>query len=477
MKKTKIVCTIGPASNSSDTIIDMINSGMNVARLNFSHGTHEKHKETIDLIKSIRKTERKPVAIMLDTKGPEIRIKKIKDGQVTLEDDQEFTLTNKEILGNEKIVSITYEHLFEEVNKGNTILLDDGKIMLEVTDVKNDDIICNIKVGGILKDHKGVNVPNLKLNMQYMSKEDEKDIIFGIENDVDFIAASFARRSSDMEALRQYLDENGGKNIKIIAKIENMEGVDNYEELLKISDGIMVARGDMGVEIEYEKLPGIQKRLIKSANAVGKICITATQMLESMITNHMPTRAEITDVANAVYDGTSAVMLSGESAMGEYPVEAVKAMNNITIQAENDKESMVQSFTRRQTVDKMILDEDITNSVGNAACMLAKDISANAIIAITKSGYTASMMAKFRPNVKIIAVTPYEKVYHQLSLVWGAIPVITKTKEELGELLNECINACVNEKLLTPGDRIVLSAGLPLNVSGTTNMIRVKTVE
>ncbi len=477
MKKTKIICTIGPASDNRETITQMLNGGMNVARLNFSHGTYENHKKTIELVKSIRLTEKKPLAIMLDTKGPEIRVEKVMNGKITLNEGQNFTLTNKQMVGTENCVSITYDLLHEEVTNGDTIMLDDGKMVLEVVGISNSDILCVVKVGGELKDHKGVNVPNIKLNMTYMSEIDKKDVLFGIENDVDYIAASFARRKSDMVSLRDFLNANGGKHIKIIAKIENMEGVDNFDDILQLSDGIMVARGDMGVEIEYEKLPGIQKKLIKKANEVGKICITATQMLESMITNHIPTRAEITDVANAVYDGTSAVMLSGESAMGEYPVEAVKAMNNIAIQAENDKDSMTPLYRRRTSPRENVLDEDITNSVGNAACTLANDIAATAIIAITKSGYTASMMAKFRPNMTIIAVTPYVKVYHQLALVWGAIPVITKTKEELGELLNESINACVNENLLKIGDRIVLSAGLPLNVSGTTNMIRVKTVE
>ncbi len=476
MKKTKIVCTVGPTSCKRDVLAGMFKNGMNVARLNFSHGRHEDHAQSIELIKGIRKSENAPLAIMLDTKGPEIRIKTLRGGSVLLEKGQIFTLTGDDTLGDNHRVALTYRGLYKEVQENDTIALDDGRIILRVCEIVRSNIVCNVEVGGELKDQKGVNVPHVKLDMEYISEQDKKDILFGILNDIDYIAASFARRRNDMEVLRAFLDENGGSKIKIIAKIENMEGVENFEEILELVDGVMIARGDMGVEIEYEKLPGIQKQLIKRANHSGKICITATQMLESMIINMAPTRAEITDVANAVYDGTSAIMLSGETAMGKHPVEAVKAMSTIAVQAERDRIKLSNMFIPSKTdIGYGQAQNNITDAVGHAACSLAYDIAAKAIIAITKSGYTANMMSKFRPPVKIIAATPYEKVFHQLSLVWGAYPVIMNSKDNLEDLLETSMQTCLDSHLINQGDQVVLSAGLPINVSGTTNMIRVET--
>ena len=469
MKRTKIVCTIGPASNSPKVLRQMLNGGLNVARLNFSHGSHEDHGKTIDLFRKIRDELDIAAAVLLDTKGPEIRLKNFRDGAVELVEGQTFTLTNKEIDGDKNMVAITYSDLYKELNVDDKVMLDDGKLVLKVKKIQGENIICDVVIGGKVSNHKGVNVPHAKLNMPYISEVDRGDILFGIEKDVDYVAASFVRRKSDVEALRKLLDENGGEYIKIISKIENGEGVENFEDILEASDGIMVARGDMGVEIDFELLPGIQKKLIKRCKESGKICITATQMLESMIKNASPTRAEITDVANAVYDGTAAVMLSGETAMGEYPVEAVKAMSKIAGQAEDDMDALLNEKDTWHEMDK----NDVTNAVGRAACNMSKDIAAKAILAITKSGYTATRMAKFRPDCKIIGATPFAKVYHQLALEWGVIPIIAAKESNLEELMQASIDISISKKLLQSGDKIVVSAGLPLNVSGTTNMIRV----
>lgn len=472
MKKTKIVCTLGPASSDQFVIENMLKSGMNVARLNFSHGTHEGHKKTIDNFRKVRDGLGVPAAVLLDTKGPEIRTRNFAEGQVYVVEGQTFTFTTTDVLGDDKRVSITYKNLPGELKQGDKVLVDDGKILMEVVNLTENDIQCKVITGGKISNRKGINVPDVKLKMEYISEQDKKDIIFGIENDVDYIAASFVRRGEDVEHLRNLLNANGGESIKIISKIENMEGIENFEEILQHSDGIMVARGDMGVEVAYEKLPGLQKRFIKRCQQSGKIAITATQMLESMINSPTPTRAEITDVANAVYDGTMAVMLSGETAMGKYPVEAVKAMARIAIQAEEDDPKL----RSREEIWHEMDAEDTTNAVGHAACTLAKDIKAGALMAITKTGYTAIRMSKFRPNINIIGATPYYKTYHQLSLIWGVTPIIAKYKKDLEHLFNHCIKIAENEGLLKKDDKVVMSAGLPLDVVGNTNIIRVETV-
>lgn len=472
MRRTKIVCTLGPASSKEETIARMLQAGMNVARLNFSHGDHEEHSRTIDHFRRVRDSLNYPAAVMLDTRGPEIRTVDFEGGKAELSAGNEFILTTREITGNSSIAGITYKMLPSELKKGDAVLIDDGKIRLTVLDTTETDIRCRVINGGIVRNHKGINVPSVSLGLDFLSEQDKSDLMFGIEKDVDYVAASFVRKAEDVNKMRTFLKENGGGKIKIISKIENLEGIENFEEILDASDGIMVARGDMGVEVDFELLPGIQKKFIKRCQQSGKIVITATQMLESMIGNPLPTRAEITDVANAVFDGTSAVMLSGESAMGQYPVEAVSAMARIATQAEKDDPRFIPGNTIWHEMDA----GDTTNAVGHAACTLAKDIKAAAIIAITKTGYTSSRMSKFRPATRIIAATPERKTFHQSALQWGVSPVMVENSKELEQLVSRCIEEAKKENLVAEGDKVVLSAGLPLDIPGNTNMIRIETV-
>ena len=473
MRKTKIVCTLGPASSDEKTMEQMLKSGMNVARVNFSHGTHETQQEVIIKFRKVRDKLGYSAAIILDTKGPEIRLKNFENGMTILDDEQEFTLSSGNELGTKEMAAVTYKNLAKELKPGIKILIDDGKVSLKVLEIDGDKIKCKVIHGGKISNHKGVNIPNANLQMEYLSKQDKSDILFGIENGIDFVAASFVRKKEDIQAIRKFLDGNGGEKIKLISKIENTEGVSNFEDILKFSDGIMVARGDMGVEVPYEKLPGIQKKFILRCKQSGKIVITATQMLESMISSPMPTRAEITDVANAVFDGTTAVMLSGESAAGEFPIEAVMTMAKIAEQAEEDDPKLHSRDEIWHEMDAL----DTTNAVGHAACLLANDIKANAIIAITKTGYTAMKMSKFRPNINIIAYTPYEKTFHQLSLAWGVVPQMGFYKNNLEELFKNSIKIATKDGLLKKGDKVVISAGMPLDVSGNTNLIKVEIVD
>ncbi len=470
MRKTKIVCTIGPASKERETLKKMLQAGMNVARVNFSHGTHKDHKETIETFRSVRDELGVPAAVLLDTRGPEIRIKDFKNGQEVLEHGQRFIITTREIMGTKEIVSVTYKDFPKEVNVGNLVLINDGKIVIKVEETTDTDVKGLVIHGGKISNHKGINLPNVNLNMKYMSEQDREDILFGIAHDVDYIADSFVRSAKDVMTIRTLLDENGGQEIGVIAKIESTQGIENFEEILQIADGIMVARGDMGVEVAYEKLPGIQKRFIKRCVQSGKIVITATQMLESMITSPMPTRAEITDVANAVFDGTSAVMLSGETAAGKYPVEAVSTMAKIAKQAEED-------MPRKEMIWHEMDVMDVTNAVGHAACTLAKDIQAGAIMAITKTGYTARRMSKFHPDIMVIGATPYEKTYHQLSLIWGVCPIIANYRFDIEDLFSHCARKAIRAGLIKTGDKVVISAGLPVDVPGNTNIIRVVEAE
>ena len=472
MKKTKIICTLGPSSTKPEILEKLLKAGMNVARFNFSHGTHESHKKDMDLFKSVRDKLKIPAAILLDTKGPEIRLKNFKDGKVTLKEGDNFTLTTEDVLGDETKGAISYADLPRQLKVGNKILVDDGKIALEVESVLNNEIHCIVKNGGVISNHKSINVPYVSLDMEYLSEADKADIIFGINEDVDFIAASFVRRKEDVIELRKFLEYNGGMGIKIISKIENIEGVDNFDEILEHSDGIMVARGDMGVEVEYERLPGLQKRFIKRCYQSGKMVITATQMLESMIHSPNPTRAEITDVANAIFDGTSAIMLSGESAVGEYPVEAVEVMSKIAERAESDLLEMKLASGIHYEVDA----RDTTNAVCDACCKAAMDLNAKAIIAVTKSGSTARRMSKFRPNIAIIAATPEIKTYHQLALSWGVYPVLARYQNTAEDLFKHAIACAKQIDMVAKGDRVVITAGVPLNVAGTTNLLRVETV-
>lgn len=471
MNKTKIICTLGPASNSEEVIGQLLDNGMNVARVNFSHGTHESHGKTIDLFRKVRDSKGMSAAVMLDTKGPEIRLGTFENGSVEIKRDDSFTFTSKDVAGNEEIVSVTFKDLPRQMEKGDYILVDDGMMKFQVLESKGDELLCKALTSGKMSDHKGVNIPDKSLDMEYLSETDKRDLLFGIEKDVDYVAASFMRREEDALDLRQFLDKNGGEKIQIIAKIENLEGIHKFEEILKIVDGIMVARGDMGVEVDYEKLPGIQKNIIRRCKEVGKIVITATQMLESMIENPIPTRAEITDVANAVFQGTSAVMLSGESAAGKYPVEAVKAMSRIIKQSEIDFEK----YGDTDGIPEKSRD-DITNAVGHGAGTIAKDIKAKALIAITKTGYTASKMSKYRPSVPIIGETPWVKSYHQMALCWGVHPLIIENTKDLEQLFAESVKAAEKAGFVTKGDHVVITAGVPVGVAGSTNIIRVETV-
>ncbi len=472
MKKTKIICTLGPASTNEKIMKEMLLSGMNVARFNFSHGDHEEHKKRMDMFKKVRKELNMPAAILLDTKGPEIRTRDFENGFVVLEEGNPFTLTTKEIIGNETIVSITYDNLPNEVKKGCKILIDDGKVELVVNRVDSENIYCDITMGGKISNKRGVNIPSVNLQMPYLSENDKNDLLFGINQDVDYVAASFIRRKDDLVSLRNFLDYNGGDKIKIISKIECQEGIDNFDDILKLSDGIMVARGDMGVEVDYEKLPGIQKRFIAKCYQAGKTVITATQMLESMINNPTPTRAEISDVANAVFDGTSAIMLSGETANGKYPVLALKTMARIAVRAEMDAFDL----NKYKQLQQEIIIGDVTSAISDATCTTAKDINAKAIIAVTNSGRTARAVSRFRPEVPIVAATPCVKSYHQLALNWGVVPVVSRNQVNNDDLLKHAAFCAKQTGLVENGDVVVITAGLPLGVTGSTNLLKVHIV-
>ena len=471
MLKTKIVCTLGPATDTEEMITKMIKAGMNVARLNFSHGTHEEHKAKIDAVKAARDKLGVPVAIMLDTKGPEIRLGTFRGGSATLETGSEFTLTARDVEGDEKGARITFAGLPVQVSEGTRILLDDGNIELTVKSAGDDEIVTTVTSGGVIKSGKGVNVPNVHLDMPHLSDRDRDDLLFGRENDIDFVAASFVRSAEDVTNMRKFIDYNGGHAIRIISKIENSEGVRNFSEILARSDGIMVARGDMGVEIPFERLPGLQKRFIKECYRSGKMVITATQMLESMISHPTPTRAEITDVANAVFDGTSAVMLSGETAVGEYPLRAIEVMAKVAEQAERD------AFSMKSAAGSYVMDsEDITNAVCDAACTTARDLKADAIVALTMTGRSARRMSKFRPSTPIVAATPNVKTFHQLALSWGVYPVLARNQDDFDRLFRHAIDCAKQIDLVSDGDRVVIVGGIPLDTPGNTNIIKVETV-
>lgn len=468
MRKTKIVCTLGPASENERMIEKLFKAGMNVARVNFSHGTHSAHKKTIEMFRRVRDKLGIPAAILLDTKGPEIRTCLVEGGAVELIEGSNFKFVCEEVVGNSDFVSITYPGLNKLVSHGDIIKVDDGSIILKVNDVNEQEINCTVIVGGILKDRKSINVPGVHLDMPYLSEKDKEDILFGIENDVDYIAASFVRTPQDIIDIRNFINYHGGHRIKIIAKIENSEGIDNFDAILAESNGIMVARGDMGVEVAYEKLPGLQKRFIKTCYGAGKIVITATQMLESMIHSYNPTRAEITDVANAVFDGTSAVMLSGETAIGEHPDRVVEVMSSIISQAEADAISM-NVFKEKQ----FIKETDIANAVCDAACTTARDLNAQAIVTVTKSGHTARRLSKFRPDEPIVASTPDIKTFHQLSLSWGILPVLALCQESEEKLFRHALDCAKQIDVVKRGDTVVILGGSPINISGNTNMLKV----
>ena len=471
MRKTKIICTLGPASSTQEQIEELMRCGMNIARFNFSHGTHESHKKLMDNVKAVREKYELPVAIMLDTRGPEIRIRDVENGAVMLREGDPFTLTTREVMGTAREVTVSYKELPHQLNPGSVLLIDDGKIKLSVREVRETDIVCIVTDGGELHSKKSVNVPNVRLEMPYLSEKDEQDLLFGIEQDVDFVAASFVRRKDDVIRLRKFLDYHGGHSIKIISKIENIEGVENFDEILLYSDGIMVARGDMGVEVPFEQLPGIQKKFIRKCYQSGKMVITATQMLESMTHNLMPTRAEITDVANAVFDGTSAVMLSGETTVGDHPAEVVRVMDRIVRRAESDAFE-IGSFDRIR-YDRS---DSIVNAVCDAACTTARDMGARAIIAVTMSGDTARGLSKFRPVEAIVAATPSKKSFYQLSLSWGVEPVLALTQETTESLFRHAVDCAKQLDMVAAGDKVVIVAGLPLQTRTPVNTIKVETV-
>ena len=472
MRKTKIICTLGPAVDDERILRNIIEEGMDVARLNFSHGSHEEHLKRVLSFKKIREEIGKPVALLLDTKGPEIRIGRFEDGGVELNTNESFILTTEDVLGSKEKVSITYEKLPQVVNKGDKILIDDGLVELIVTELTNTDIICRIINGGTITDKKSLNVPGVRLDMPYLSDKDVEDIIFAINHDFDYIAASFTRTATDIIEIKTILEENGGQDIQIIAKIENGEGVDNIDEILMASDGIMVARGDMGVEIDYNELPRIQKLLIKKAMIHGKKSITATQMLDSMIIKPRPTRAEISDVANAIYDGTSAIMLSGETSIGKYPVESVKTMAKIA-------ESTESNIHYKKRFHQMELTESISNvtdAISHATCTTAHDLDAAAILTLTVSGTTARMISKFRPACPIIGCTTNEKVCRQLNMSWGVTPVLFEEKQTSDELFEHAVDKAVENGIVKSGDLVVLTAGLPMGIPGMTNILKVHIV-
>ena len=479
-RKTKIICTLGPAVDNEDVMRALIQEGMNVARFNFSHGPHDEQMGRLKMLRKLRTELGKPVAALLDTKGPEIRLGQFEKGKTELKTGRGFTLTTDDISGTDDRVSITYKNLWNDVKPGDHILIDDGLVGLEVVEIRPVanpvnkeinpmDIVCRVLNDGVISDRKGVNVPNVDLTMPFISEKDYGDICFAVDNDYDFIAASFVRTAEDVMEIRKILAEKGGEDIKIISKIENMQGVRNIDEIIRVSDGIMVARGDMGVEIPLEDVPVMQKMIIKKVCDAGKIVITATQMLDSMMKHPRPTRAEATDVANAIYDGTSAIMLSGETAAGMYPIEAVKTMVRIATRTEKDI-NYLQRFRQRRTM----CNPDVTSAISHATCTMAGDLSAAAIVTVTKSGRTAKMISKYRPNCTIVGECLTEKVCRQLNLEWGVEPVLIAEEKNADMLFEKAVDVAEATGFVSKGDIVVLTGGVPLGVSGTTNLIKVQ---
>lgn len=470
MRKTKIICTIGPACENEETLTEMCKAGMNVARLNCSHGTHEDHQKKIDLIKSVREKLGLPIAIMLDTKGPEYRIRTFKNGKVTLQEGATFTFTTDDIVGDETRVSVTYKHLIEELAVGDTILVNNGLVIFRVDKIEGTNAICTVLSGGVLSNQKSMNFPNRVFEQEFLSEQDKEDLLFGIKNEVDFVAASFVSTKADMQVLRDFLDANGGSDIDVIAKIENRSGVDHIDEICELANGIMVARGDLGVEIPFMEVPSIQKYLIKKCRLLGKRVITATEMLESMIQNPRPTRAEISDVANAVYDGTSAVMLSGETAAGKHPVEAVRNMAEIAEFTEQriDYHHWFSStdFEIRSNLD----------AVSHATCAMAIDIKAKAIVVSSLTGNTARMVSRFRCPVDIIGMTTSERAWRKLNMSWGVTPVLSDAFPSIEVVFYHAVQQAKEVFHLQAGDNVVLTGGQINGQSGNTNIIKVESV-
>ncbi len=471
-RKTKIICTLGPAVHSEDMIRALINAGMDAARFNFSHGSHPEHLERLTLLKTVRDTMGRPVATILDTKGPEIRIRSFEEKSVTLEEGSTFTLTTREEVGNASRVSVSYDALHEEIQPGQEILIDDGLVALRVMSIQGRDICCTVENGGTLSSNKSVNIPGVHIHLPALTEKDIADIRFGVENDFDFIAASFVRRGEDVKSIRKVLDECGGNSVKIIAKIENQEGVDNIDEILELADAIMVARGDLGVEIPAAKVPVLQKQIIRKGLQTGKPVITATQMLDSMIRNPRPTRAEVSDVANAVFDGTSCVMLSGETAGGKYPIDALTIMASIVVEAEDSIH-----YWRRFQKQRVVPAGNINDAITHTCCLTAKDLDAKAILAPTSSGRTARMISRFRPACPIAALTVHEKVRRQLNISWGVVPYLTGEVTSTDRMFSLSVDVARKEGLVEVGDTVVITAGIPLGMSGSTNLLKAQIIE
>ncbi len=471
MRKTKIVCTIGPASETIEKLSSLIAAGMNVSRLNFSHGDYEEHGARIQNIREASEKLGKKVAILLDTKGPEIRTQTVEGGEAELTQGSEVVVSMTEVVGNEKKISVTYPGLIDDVQVGSTLLLDDGLIELKVKEIGNGELVTEVVNSGVLKNKKGVNVPGVSVNLPGITEKDANDIIFGIEQDVDFIAASFVRRASDVLEIRELLEKHDATHIQIIPKIENQEGVDKIDEILEVSDGLMVARGDLGVEIPAEDVPLVQKELIKKCNRLGKPVITATQMLDSMQRNPRPTRAEASDVANAIFDGTDAIMLSGETAAGTYPVEAVLTMNNIAKKTETALK--FEDILRKRSRES---EHTITDSISQSVAHTALNLNSTAILTATESGHTARMVSKYRPKSAIVAVTPSERVCRSLCLVWGVHPQIGPTATTTDEMLSTVVEESLKTGLVNHGDLVIISAGVPVGEKGTTNIMKVHVV-
>ena len=470
MRKTKIICTLGPSTDKDGVLRELVANGMNVARFNFSHGSYEEHKGRLDMLKAVRTELNKPVAALLDTKGPEIRLKEFKNGVEMLEAGQTFTLTTREVEGTKEICSITYKDLPQDVHEGGTIMLDDGLIKLAIKSVTDTDIVCEVLNSGKIKTKKGVNVPGVHLSMPYLSQRDRDDIIFGVQQGFDFIAASFVRTAQDVYDIRNLLNEYDS-NIRIIAKIENREGVNNIDSILSAADAVMVARGDLGVEIDFTELPGIQKSVIDRSFSFGKPIVTATQMLDSMMVNPRPTRAEISDVANAIYDGTSAIMLSGETAAGAYPVEALKTMSAIAERTEQEGH-----YLRGRLMEPNTGKISVSDATAHAACLTAKDVNAAAIVTVSESGTTARLLSKYRPQQPIIACVMKEQVQRQLSLSWGITSLMMPLAHSTDELIEMSTALAKENGFLHNGELAVVTAGVPVGISGTTNMIKIHMV-
>ncbi|MEA4934191.1 MAG: pyruvate kinase [Lawsonibacter sp.] len=472
MRKTKIICTLGPAVDNEDMIHTLIRSGMDAARFNFSHGSHPEHLARLNMLKSVRDTMGRPVATILDTKGPEIRIKSFDTKSICLETGDSFILTTEDVAGNQSRVSVTYPELHNEVTTGQEILIDDGLVAIRVERIQGPDIICTVENGGTLSANKSINIPGIHIHLPALTEKDIADIRFGIENDFDFIAASFVRRAADVTAVRHVLHEYGGDDIRVIAKIENQEGIDNMDEILAAADGIMVARGDLGVEIPAARVPILQKQMIRKGLQAGKPVITATQMLDSMMRNPRPTRAEVSDVANAVFDGTSCVMLSGETAGGKYPVEALTSMVEIVTEAENSIH-----YWRQFQKQRVVPASNINDAITHTCCLTAKDLDAKAILAATNSGRTARMICRFRPACPVAALTMHEKVRRQLAISWGVIPFLTGEVTSTDRIFSLSAEVALKEGLVKDGDTVVITAGVPLGKSGSTNLIKAQIID